>query len=259
VATVKVPKSLAVSEFHAFVGARVERDFHQTTHTLLYFLEGSKDRFDFTGKTVGECFPHSGDLPRLSVFVFQGVDEMCIAQSLRIQVVQNETGYMTEHLFAPTTTIGHILTTANRWGIAVEQLRVVALRAGIYDGIYRNSLRISHREVRNPLVIDVTPEDQWTLSPNDKLIAVCYIDRTEDPEKVVGSGYLRVAPGERFGTTRERLREGFRGEVETTKFTLSFRDTKRTGKRVLEDMELWAMMDDFYILKVVVKNRASRW
>jgi hypothetical protein len=75
---------------------------------------------------------------------------------------------------------------------------MVAVSNERYDGIYHNEVQISHRDIRNPLVVETIPDDQRELQPIDK---------------IVGSGYLRAPREKPFAVARSRLRKGFRGEM----------------------------------------------
>jgi HD superfamily phosphohydrolase YqeK len=183
--------------------------------------------------------------------MYKGIDILCFMDFYRLSIRHNH-HQAREILFPSTTTIKQVLTFFASDAVPVERLRMVHLHKKVHDGIYRQMVEISNPEVLNPIVIEETPEDQLDLNHMDKLLAVVYVYSTREHERFIASGYVRVSPYERLKQLRERLREGFRGEIPETSFSIEQRESKRKA-RIDEQTDLWNITDELIVLKVVVR------
>jgi hypothetical protein len=197
--TVIVPRSLAIPDFHKFVGVLGRPKFHLATHAILYFEGDSKEQFIFEFDTIGKCFSGFETEPRLTVFAVQGQQLSPLSEWLRLKIRKSDAREWKDLLFPSHTTVREVL---ERFGHPDPPCRLVGFLEDIYDGIILEEVTIAHIDFINPVIVDRIPDDQLEMKPADKLIPISYIAFGDDDGMRMGSEYLRVAPREPFRETR---------------------------------------------------------
>jgi hypothetical protein len=165
---------------------------------------------------------------------------------------------LADFLFRPDQTVADVRNAVNP-GVPVEGQRLISLFEGVDDEIWRTDVPLSTFEPVNPLVVEITPEDQISFLPSERLAAVAHHVESQGAQKIVKRSWLRLAPYERFGEVRARLKEEFRDDKEgkRVEFYLNTRGLKRLGKSIVDDLVIWDELDEMFSVKAVVKSYSA--
>jgi hypothetical protein len=245
----RFPNALPVEDFMKFLGDKIFQQFDFELHTLAFYYADEKFPYRFQSAQIGDCLPIGADRLRFTVFLFPEIDLTFLQEMVRV-TIYFEQGIL-DRIVRPTMEVGELIdSTAIALGLPIENTRLIWLFDDIFDGIFRSDVPVSGEEVQNPLWIEETPEDQRSLGPDDKLLAVRYMRMRDDirPEyEQVGKEYLRVIPDEQWAYTHKRLVKCVDGKIHVE---LDHRFHRDRHMLILPDTILWDLVGDMSVLKI---------
>ena len=270
--TFQFPKSLKIMDFRKFIGKKIDKAFHPTGSSLLFYSGLSKDplcfgrndrvRDELSKLDLGE------DGYALSLWCLPDMDETLLEDACNITVYMNSSISDWFHSGGFTRKKSFLLPRSMKISGLFERLKqfspyaTVPLRAHRWkdwrmDCIYNPDTEIGDSAVVNPITIEPIPSDQQEMADEDKLIPMVHM------RWLVGDvnqfcqhlSYFKVIPSEKFEDSEKRHRmmlsnPSFTAPLQYSLAYLDARDIRRLGPNDV----LYDMIDEMpgVCLKVVI-------